>query len=153
DLPPSSALPGTAILRSAAHLREGTKRWRGPARHTCPAKKQQRADSRLPLALSWGGSRVREPRFPRGPIHSTAQELCLPSRGSATTVKASMRRTGLAGGRFGASDEFLLGADERPQTLGQEVRVERLLERLVDARAVEAHRAAVIGQQGDENRL
>jgi len=50
-------------------------------------------------------------------------------------------------------DQFLAAADQRPQPLGEQLGVERLLERFVDCRAVEAERAAVIRQQRDQNRL
>lgn len=48
-------------------------------------------------------------------------------------------------------DKFLLGTDQRTKTFGQESRIEGLLERLVNAGTIEAHRATVIGQQCDED--
>lgn len=46
-------------------------------------------------------------------------------------------------------DQLFAGADQRLQPLGQQGGVERLLERLIDRRAIEADRLAVIRQQGD----
>ena len=42
--------------------------------------------------------------------------------------------------------EFFFGANQRSQALGQKRGVERLLERLVYARTIEAGRASVVGQ-------
>src|SRR5688572_15453435 len=50
-------------------------------------------------------------------------------------------------------NQLFAAADERPQTLGEQLGIERLFERLVDCRAVEAERAAVVGQKRDQDRL
>src|SRR5262249_1676035 len=50
-------------------------------------------------------------------------------------------------------DQLFAGTDQRSQAFGKQLAVERLLERLVDRRSVEAQRAAVIGQESDQNRL
>ena len=50
-------------------------------------------------------------------------------------------------------DELFAGADQRAKPFGKQGHVERFLERLIDRRAVEAERAAVVGQQGDQDRL
>ena len=50
-------------------------------------------------------------------------------------------------------DQFLLRADQRAEAFGQQGGVERLLERFVDARAIEVRGRAVIRQQGDQDRL
>src|SRR5882672_2056626 len=50
-------------------------------------------------------------------------------------------------------DQFLLRANQRSQAFGQKGGVERLFERLVDARTIEVRGRTVIGQQGDQDRL
>src|SRR5437870_3123708 len=73
--------------------------------------------------------------------------------------RAGSRRLGfssfLAGGKPAqqALNQFLAAANQRAEPLGKQLGVERLLERLVNRRAVEAERAAVVGQQGDQDRL
>ena len=49
--------------------------------------------------------------------------------------------------------QFLLCSDEGSKSFCQQVGVERLLERFVDAASIEAHRLSVIGQQCDQNHI
>ncbi len=43
-------------------------------------------------------------------------------------------------------DQFFLGTDQGSKSFGQQVGVERLLERFIDTASVEAHRLTIIGQ-------
>lgn len=55
--------------------------------------------------------------------------------------------------REGESDELFLGTNERAKAFGEKRGIERLAEGLVDAGAVEAGAAAVVGKKRDEDDL
>ena len=49
--------------------------------------------------------------------------------------------------------QLFSGTDQRSQSLGQQAGVKRLLERLVDCRAIEGNGISIVGQQCDQNRF
>ena len=59
----------------------------------------------------------------------------------------------LVDGKLPGSDELLAGSDQGAKSFGQKLGVEWLLKRFVDRGTIEAHRAAVVGQQGDQDRF
>ena len=63
------------------------------------------------------------------------------------------RSCDLVNGKLPESDELLAGSDQGAKSFGQKFGIERLLERFVDRGTIEAHRAAVVGQQGDQDRF
>jgi hypothetical protein len=59
----------------------------------------------------------------------------------------------LVNGKLPESDELFTSSDQGAKSFGQKFGIEWLLERFVDRGTIEAHRAAVVGQQGDQDRF
>ena len=53
----------------------------------------------------------------------------------------------------GKLNQFLAAADQRAESFGQQLGVERLFERFVDGGTIKAERAAVVGQKRDQDRF
>ena len=134
--------PGRAWARTQRALRGRMVRaalWLvGVRREDCSAGKMPVLRERLMMNADWQEKIIRRGGLGRDGLFKPANRVGL-----------SLPR--VCGGW--SSNELLLGTDEGAKSFGQKRGVERFLERLVDARAIEAGGAAVVGQQGDQDHL